>query len=435
VITQECLFCHANRVEYPPKVAGNSQMPKFEGHSIGCERCHGPGELHSKQPLPTAEGRKTIINPVDLPPSLRDNVCEQCHLKGDKVVIRPGRELADYRPGLPLHLFETVFVRPPGEADDLQIVGHVEQMHKSRCFIASQGAMGCTSCHDPHSLPAPEKKTTYYRNRCLDCHAEKPCSLPRPVRLEQNPADDCMACHMPRAKSNIPHVASTDHSIRRQLKGSSSAESTDSQIPRSDPLSLVPFHADQMSPEDRRNASRDLGVALSARGKRGATKSLSLLQEALKLDPDDISAREALGQALGAIGRFPESLQAYEEILSRDPENVSALMQAAVLADGLKRRSESIAYLRRAVALDPRRSNPHAALALQLSKEKLWEEAVSECGLALKLNPSNISARMTLIQCYARSGKLEQARSEFRVLQELNPDKRGELSRWFDSVK
>src|SRR5262249_4951018 len=41
-----CLFCHANRVEPRPGPINQYQPPIFRGHSVGCERCHGPGELH-----------------------------------------------------------------------------------------------------------------------------------------------------------------------------------------------------------------------------------------------------------------------------------------------------------------------------------------------------------------------------------------------------
>ena len=41
-----CLFCHANRVEPVAGTVNRYQPPIFQGHAIGCERCHGPGELH-----------------------------------------------------------------------------------------------------------------------------------------------------------------------------------------------------------------------------------------------------------------------------------------------------------------------------------------------------------------------------------------------------
>ncbi len=96
--------------------------------------------------------------------------------------MRLDRQAEDYRPGLPFFEFWTVLVPASGQ-DDHRAVGQVEQMHESRCFRASQGRLGCISCHDPHELPAPEERVSYYRERCLECHAEQGCSLPAAVRL------------------------------------------------------------------------------------------------------------------------------------------------------------------------------------------------------------------------------------------------------------
>jgi hypothetical protein len=82
---------------------------------------------------------------------------------------------------------------------------------------AIAGALGCISCHDPHRLPQNESRVTYYRDRCLQCHAEPGCSLPQEARLEQSPQDDCAACHMPRKTlAIVSHTALTDHKSPRQ---------------------------------------------------------------------------------------------------------------------------------------------------------------------------------------------------------------------------
>ena len=59
-----CLFCHANRFDM-----NEGRPPVFHGLSIGCERCHGPGELHARRPE-VVQGRDwTIVNPADLEPA------------------------------------------------------------------------------------------------------------------------------------------------------------------------------------------------------------------------------------------------------------------------------------------------------------------------------------------------------------------------------
>ncbi len=87
-IQSVCLYCHANRSEPVEGTVNRYRPPFFAGHAIGCERCHGPGELHVAHPE-VVDGRDlTIVNPAALEPALRDAVCQQCHLNGQKRVLR-----------------------------------------------------------------------------------------------------------------------------------------------------------------------------------------------------------------------------------------------------------------------------------------------------------------------------------------------------------
>ncbi len=62
-IQPNCLFCHANRVEPMAGPINQYRPPIFQGHAIGCERCHGPGELHVARPTMVDGKDMTIVNP------------------------------------------------------------------------------------------------------------------------------------------------------------------------------------------------------------------------------------------------------------------------------------------------------------------------------------------------------------------------------------
>ncbi len=211
-ITEECLFCHTNQIE---EVKG--EPIRFHGLSIGCERCHGPGGLHAKDPWVAAGGEATIVNPAKLEPvALRENVCEQCHFHGYRRDAQRGTSLWDYRPGQPLDRYVVILAERFGLTKKIQAAGHVEQMRKSRCYEESNEALGCISCHDPHRVPAASERVAFYRKKCLECHADRGCKLAADVRLKQSPADDCTSCHMPKLPVyNIGHTAVTNHAIPR----------------------------------------------------------------------------------------------------------------------------------------------------------------------------------------------------------------------------
>ncbi|MBX9627543.1 MAG: hypothetical protein K2X82_27325, partial [Gemmataceae bacterium] len=241
-VVPECLFCHVDRVDPVPGSRNRYRDPLLPGQAaIGCERCHGPGELHAAERAGGAApaGPDTsIVNPRHLPPALRSAVCEQCHLQGQERVVRRGRDVWEYRPGLPFGQFVSVFVRHPSLAQAHRSVGQFEQMEASKCYTASAGRLGCTSCHDPHAAPDAGAKAGFYRARCLTCHETKGCTAPEPDRRAK--ADSCVACHMPRAGSaNIVHTSITDHRVPRRP----GPPAPPAGVADRDPLPVVPFRA------------------------------------------------------------------------------------------------------------------------------------------------------------------------------------------------
>src|SRR5262245_47240648 len=96
-VLHEHLICHANRAHPVEGTVNRYARPVFDGYAIGCQRCHGPGELHvasreGAEPAP-AGADLTIVNPRRLERPLRDAVCEQCHLTGEARTPRRGRDL------------------------------------------------------------------------------------------------------------------------------------------------------------------------------------------------------------------------------------------------------------------------------------------------------------------------------------------------------
>ncbi len=430
-ILADCLFCHTNRVEPVPGTVNRYNSPIFRGHAIGCERCHGPGELHLRRPAVVNGIDRTIVNPANLEPALRDAVCEQCHLIGRRRVVRAGVRGEDYRPGLPFQRFWLVFVTPAG-AGDSRFAGQVQQMHESRCFQASRGRLGCTSCHDPHFQPVPEAKAAYFRDRCLECHAERGCRLPENVRLERN-ADDCTACHMPQLNtSNNTHLATTDHRVRREI-GADPSTRVPGLAAAGGLRSFVDFHAGLMDERDRAAAERDRGVAFCRDGRDGAAMALPLLEAALSRHPDDAIAWESKGVALQQLGRHKEAFSAYQEVLSREPDLESALEGAADAAARTGRPADAVALWRRALAINPWRPHYHAELARAAARLGHWA-AVTESGReALRLQPFDIEVRRMLVQGHLRLGDIPAARRELETLLSLQPADREALLRWYAS--
>jgi tetratricopeptide (TPR) repeat protein len=208
-----CILCHAGRFD----TGGTLHHVTFREQAIGCESCHGPGSLHQERHASTTHepGSQdfTIVNPARLSRPLQEAVCALCHLNGPAAVRRRGRQLDDYRPGMPLTDYRIDY-RFAADSETMTVVGHFEQLRRSACYQKSP-QLSCLTCHDLHARQRPADPIAYYRQKCLDCHSDLACRLEPAERKKRNAADNCVACHMPRGDTEIPHIAFTHHRIGR----------------------------------------------------------------------------------------------------------------------------------------------------------------------------------------------------------------------------
>jgi tetratricopeptide (TPR) repeat protein len=436
-VSAECLYCHANRVLDMEGYANRYQGPIFDGFTIGCERCHGPGQRHvaaEEHPL-APDVDPTIVNPKHLGPELRAAICEQCHVTGEARVIPRGRELQDFRPGLPFEAFRSILVLGSESSVGRKAIGHFEQMQQSQCYISSvekpqegKRELGCTSCHDPHRHVVAENRNAYYRERCLSCHQARDCSEPEPLRRKTSKDDSCIDCHMPRyASQDIAHNASTDHRIMKKLGETAPAPPG----PTRDAYSFQLLHADRFDAKDRER-QRDLGIGLSHVLGRFASQAasppprlgrqaLDLLDKAVRDDHDDLRACEAKGEVLSILNRPEEALEAYEAVLSRAPRREISLLGAATAAQAARQLDRALDFTRRAVAENPWQASHHAKLAELLAQRKMWNEAREETEAWVRLDPASVDARVRLVICLTQSGDKVRAREEFDRIERLRP--------------
>lgn len=227
LIESECMTCHNGLPDFVPQSQNKYTALK---NGIDCERCHGPGSLHvsNKQSgiiVDTSKGPDySIVNPRRLPVELQNNVCQRCHLQGISV-LNDDKTFFDFRPGMQLSEVENVFMpQYAGSQDKMIMASHVERMKKSACYLVSN-KMSCITCHNPH-VSVRFTPRAQYLNACQKCHGggdwradvailKTNCTERPAIRAAKG--NDCATCHMPHNGSiDIPHVAVTDHYIRKR---------------------------------------------------------------------------------------------------------------------------------------------------------------------------------------------------------------------------
>ena len=448
-VTPGCLFCHCNFADHVPGTANRYRAPVFHGLGIGCERCHGPGELHVSA---RKQGEKvtgttdfTIVNPARLEHHLREAICQQCHLQCEERVVGKGRTDWDFRPGLPLHPFLMDFVDAREAGGGQKFVNSVEQMMVSRCYRESQEPkkLGCTSCHDPHSVPAGEAaKVTHYRSRCLNCHGEQSCSVPAAARRKQQPDDNCVACHMPQTGSEVSHASITDHGIPRlalkKQAGAAARRSTPG------PHDLVPFHRNLIQAGDP-DVARNLGMVRMAMLNRGmpppvakeyASAALPLLDEATMRDTTDWPAVQARADALWLLDRKEQAWAVYQQLAGGQPDSERGRFGAGSLALEIGRPMDARAHLEQAIKINPWRAHYYHELAVACFRLGDWKRAEDACAQALRLEPTRTDTRSLLIQVHLWNGYPNRAEAALDVLRQLTPPKKlPDLERWYQEER
>ena len=387
-----CVSCHAGQSRPILGTRNRYQVPPFRFLTVGCERCHGPGELHVRERRENAPLRGaidfSIVNPARLPRQLRDDVCKQCHLLGDAQVLRSGKTYMDFRPGTPLDNVVSIFSAPvTANVDHIKALSHPEQIEMSRCSINSNGQLGCITCHDPHVQLRGAEAVVYFRGKCLKCHTVESCSSPVARRQSTAPRDNCIQCHMPkRTVSNLSHSALTDHRILRiptqSPLGTDTAESPGDLIYHTKPfrkpdttpdlrtLALAYFEVSQLYPAFRQKgfalleqAARELpddaevqaayGLVLMLARPQALSEASQALQKAIDVGSRSVEVRTRLARLRLKDGNVASAIQLYNEAIQTDPYYTPAYLGLAYLYTVAKDRQASIEILQRILKYDP----------------------------------------------------------------------------------
>lgn len=426
-VIEECLYCHTDGARAVPDTLNQYESPPMRGHTIGCERCHGPGRDHVEFHAGSEDASDSIVNPAKLSPGLRGAVCQQCHLSGAVRVTKQGKTLNDYRPGERLESAYTVFTMASTDEQE-QFVGHVEQMHASTCFKSTDGRLGCISCHDPHQLPAPDQVQTYYRQRCLTCHEEESCSEALTVRRETTVEDNCVVCHMPRRPTEIRHAAVTDHSIPRFHNEIA---------PKANPTQLVAFPSNAVAQPSK----RDKAIALVRVGSRHPNTFASLqlddaqraLEAAVAADPTDHDASEALADLYLASNDYENALRICRSVLAQAPRREQTLTIAAEILSNLQNFGQAIPYWEQAIKVNPWMSKYWYKLGQAYAGTGQWFLCRRIASGAKERFPTSIGVRHLLMQSSFALQDPETAEREFREIENFSPRGLESLRRWYQS--
>ena len=184
-----------------------------EAISEVCTSCHGDGTAHIE-----GGGDKELIT-VPRGRQGAEETCRMCHdLTSDKRSHAGGAHANSAAVNClschSIHSSEAraahlLVKRDPGLCSECHSTQAASFRNSPYAHKVGRGAIGCTSCHDPHARPGREnlKTTKAGEPACLECHTEK--RGPFVFSHGAMEAGDCMSCHDPHGSPNPKQLIRT----------------------------------------------------------------------------------------------------------------------------------------------------------------------------------------------------------------------------------
>lgn len=477
----ECMSCHNT---YPEFVLGSENKFKSVPEGINCERCHGPGSIHvaQRQTGSRIDTSKyidySIVNPAKLSIDAQFDICQRCHLQGN-TVLKEGKSFYDYKPGMKLSDYMTVFLPKYKNADDEFIMAsHADRLKQSACFIVSlekttssvrqladnpskgkgeklkpyKDAMTCVTCHNPH-VSVRETNSNVFNDACNKCHyggieKTKGIKETKEIAGTEGPSTplrvtgavgsklfcskkgitktaNCVSCHMPKSGStDIPHVTVHDHYIRKPI-----------------------------TKKDKEAIKQFIGLyAINDKNPSHYTKAKAYLNQYEKfenktyyLDSAAFYLKDETEQNLKTNFALLVQLYFIKNDFNKLAGYVNRLTDAVILNNILIKKSYSndhawtsyrigetfsntgdleraIKYYKKAVDLAPYELDFKNKYGTALASNGLLPEAEKELTAALNENPKHVSALTNLGFVKLRRGKVKEAEQLYFKALALDPD-------------
>jgi protein O-mannosyl-transferase len=162
--------------------------------------------------------------------------------------------------------------------------------------------------------------------------------------------------------------------------------------------------------------------------------SESLWDRAIACTSANSRARYCLGEELSKQKRFTEAIPHYEEAIRIEPQDATNYNSLGNALAALGDLDKGIEQYGQAIRINPRYAEARSNLGVALVRQKRLEEAVSQYEEALKAEPNRAETRCNFGNALARMHRFDEAIAQYEAALSLQPN-RDEIRRNLDTVR
>lgn len=458
VWNSNCFGCHVSGEEKGFDPDRKTYETTWTDFGTSCERCHGPGQVHSAKyeaqrktaragpsggdlaPMkPSTDERDTaIVHPGKLDPEASTTLCAQCHALRD--ITQPGFAGGDnyYDYFTPLLEYAQKRNHDPAywpNGRPRRFSNEALAFWQSQCYF--KGGATCFNCHSDVHEPDIEKSPQFAQKRdalCTGCHEKIASQGGEHTRHSASRTDGasksvpCVSCHMPDTVISLRHRM-PDHTISVPTPENTrrfGIPNACNQCHQDKTAEWSEKHLVAWFPGNRRKQTVEDAVAFTY----GAKRDPKAIEPLAKIAGDASRPPLMRANALGHLRHF-EDAQATRALIEGAREGHPALRAAALLSLADRGRTAEVKDVMERALTDARRTVRMAAAVGLLNggfasprnaeSAEALRVAMSEHANRARFLNEDPEAQLELGKMYFLAGQWKSAESSVRDALKLNP--------------
>ena len=165
---------------------------------------------------------------------------------------------------------------------------------------------------------------------------------------------------------------------------------------------------------------RDLARFLNSTG--CLNQAIQAYQQALQVDPEDLTICRELAFTLYQADRYDEALQVFQHKLNDNPSDIKFRVELGDFLQSIGRFEDSIRAYQKALSIDTDAYEAYNNLGVALSKVGRFDQSIQACQNAIRIFPNYFEAYNNLGNVYKEMKQLVQAVKSYQEAIRINPE-------------